>query len=93
MSYNEPKIPVKHDMRAICHLAASVLKNSNRPVCDEVAETLQEATGSWIERLEYLEEKLQKYSKLLHKIENESAEGLAPFMEESEYEAFYQNSY
>lgn len=89
----EPKIPLKHDMRAICHLTASVLKHSNRPACDEVAETLQSAVGDWMERLEYLEEKLSKYSKLLNKIENESPEGLSPYLTDSEYESFYNNEY
>lgn len=89
----EARIPIEHDMRAICHLTTSVLKNSNRPVHDEVAETLQLAVGDWLNRMEYLEEKLSKYSKLLNKIENESPDGLSPYLTDSEYESFYNNEY
>lgn len=93
MKDNGPKIPLKHDVRAVCHLAANVLRYTERPVCDEVADTLQEACGDWLQRLEYLERKVKKYGELLNKIENESKEGLAPYMTDAEYESFYKDEY
>lgn len=83
------KIPVEYDIRAVSSLACKVLKNSDRPVHNEVGEILDLASSDWIERIEYLEEKLAKYHSIMNKIENSSKNGLQNFLSEKEYEDFY----